>query len=78
MSEAFQHLREIICERLLVPESDIKPETVLGKDVACDSLDYTTLILEVENQFDITFTPEEVKSVGEVVGKLSELIESKL
>lgn len=74
----FQRLRDLVADHLSVPEKSLCPETVLGKDIRCDSLDYISLVAQIELEFSVDFTPKEISATAETLSKIVDLIESKV
>ncbi len=61
----------IIIEKLGVEESDITPEASFINDLGADSLDTVELIMEFENEFDITIPDEEAENIASVGDAIS-------
>lgn len=54
---------DIISWIINVPSSQILPYTSLREDLELDTIDLLLLIAELESQFNIYLTPEEVESI---------------
>jgi acyl carrier protein len=61
---------EIVCENLGVNREQVTRQTSFQEDVGADSLDIVELVMELEEEFEITI-PEEhadkIKTVGEAI-----------
>jgi acyl carrier protein len=61
---------EIVCENLGVNREQVTRQTAFQEDVGADSLDIVELVMELEEEFEITI-PEEhadkIKTVGEAI-----------
>ncbi len=66
MSEIATKVRAIIVDKLGVDENDVKPEASFTNDLGADSLDTVELIMELENEFDITIPEEEAENIQTV------------
>ena len=61
---------EIVCENLAVSKDQVKRETSFIDDIGADSLDIVELIMELEEEFEITIPDdqaEKIKTVGEAI-----------
>jgi len=61
---------EIVCENLGVNKEQVTRETKFQEDVGADSLDIVELVMELEEEFDITIPDdqaEKIKTVGEAI-----------
>lgn len=61
---------EIVCENLGVSKEQVTRSTSFIEDVGADSLDIVELIMELEEEFDITIPDdqaEKIKTVGEAI-----------
>lgn len=77
MADLKAKVTEIIVNKLGVEESQITPEASFTKDLGADSLDSVELIMEFENEFDVSFEEsdqEKIQTVGDVLA----LLEAKL
>ena len=71
----YEKVVEYITQQLPVSESDVKPESRLVEDLGADSANLIMLIMDLENEFDITVSDEMlagVKTVGDIVKYLEE------
>ncbi len=71
---------EIVCEHLAVEKEKVKRETRFVEDIGADSLDIVELVMELEEEFDISIPDEQaekIKTVGEAVDYIDKEIETK-
>jgi len=60
----------ILCDDLGVTQQQLSPSTSFTRDVGADSLDLVELIMELEEDFDITIPDEEaekIRTVGDAI-----------
>ena len=70
----------IICEQMGADEADISRETSFINDLNADSLDTVELVMEFEDEFDMTIPDEEaekIQTVGAAVDYIVKVIQSK-
>ena len=61
---------EIVCENLGVNKEQVNRSTSFTEDVGADSLDIVELVMELEEEFEITIPDdqaEKIKTVGEAI-----------
>jgi acyl carrier protein len=61
---------EIVCENLGVNKEQVTRSTRFIEDIGADSLDIVELIMELEEEFEITIPDEQaekIKTVGEAI-----------
>ena len=66
---------EIVSEQMGVAKDQIRLETSFVNDLGADSLDTVELVMEFEEEFDITIPDEEaekIQSVGQAVKYIEE------
>ena len=66
---------EIVSEQLNVSKEQITAETSFINDLGADSLDLVELVMEFEDEFDITIPDDEaeqIKTVGQAVKYIEE------
>jgi len=66
---------DIVAEQLGAPKENVKPETSFVNDLGADSLDTVELVMELEEEFDITIPDDEaekIQTVGEAVKYIEE------
>ncbi len=72
-----ERIRELIADKLGFDTVEVLPETKLIDDLGMDSLDRIDLMVEMEREFDISLTEEEVEII-ETVQQCFDLIGTKL
>ena len=73
-------VKQIIAEQLGVDEPEIKTESSFIDDLGADSLDTVELVMELEDEFDITIPDEEaekLKTVGEAIDHIQQNLKVK-
>ena len=74
----FTKLREIICEKFGVDESEITPDTSFKEDLNADSLDMVEIVMAIEEEFDIGEIDEDdvsgIETVGDAVNYISNIL----
>lgn len=71
---------QIVSEQMSVDKSEIKRETSFVNDLNADSLDTVELVMELEDEFDLTIPDEEaekLKTVGEAIDYIKKHLEGK-
>jgi acyl carrier protein len=61
---------ETVCENLGVSREQVKRETSFTEDLGADSLDIVEMVMELEEEFEITIPDEQaekIKTVGEAI-----------
>jgi acyl carrier protein len=61
---------EIVCNNLAVDKKQVTRQTSFVEDVGADSLDIVELVMELEEEFEITIPDEQaekIKTVGEAI-----------
>jgi acyl carrier protein len=61
---------EIVCENLGVNKEQVTRQTSFQEDIGADSLDIVELVMELEEEFEITIPDdqaEKIKTVGEAI-----------
>jgi len=70
VAEIEEKVFQIVSEQLSVEKSEIAKETSFVNDLNADSLDTVELVMELEDEFDLTIPDEEaekLKTVGEAI-----------
>ena len=70
MSSVEEKVIEIVAEQLGVDKEKIKPESNFVNDLGADSLDTVELVMELEEEFDISIpddAAEKIQTVGEAI-----------
>jgi acyl carrier protein len=63
MSEVQSKVKEILVDKLGIPETEITPDANFIKDLGIDSLDYAELVMEFEQTFDIKIPDSDAESL---------------
>jgi acyl carrier protein len=69
-SKTEERVIEIVCENLGVNKEQVTRNTSFIEDVGADSLDIVELVMELEEEFEITIPDEQaekIKTVGEAI-----------
>lgn len=72
----FEELKKMIVRQLKVPESAVTLEARLQEDLKADSANVMMLIMDIEQDFDITVDDDAIATV-KTVGDLVKYIEVK-
>jgi acyl carrier protein len=65
-----ERVTSIVAEQMGVDKANIIPETSFVNDLGADSLDVVELVMELEDEFDISISDEDaekIKTVGQAV-----------
>ena len=76
MSDIEARVKKIIAEQLGVEESQVTSEKAFVADLGADSLDTVELVMELEEEFDITI-PDDAAEKIQTVGQAVEFIEKQ-
>jgi len=66
---------EIVCEQMGQPKEKVTEETSFINDLGADSLDTVELVMELEDEFDLSIPDEEaekIRTVGDAVRYIDE------
>ena len=75
MSNIADKVKDIIVDKLGVEGSEVTPEASFANDLGADSLDTVELVMELEEEFDISIpddAAEKIQTVGEAVKHIEE------
>lgn len=75
--ETKEKVKEIIANVCEVPVSEVIESNTIGDFPAWDSIGHLTILSTIEEQFDISFEPEEMMEL-EDVNDIVKAVESKL
>ncbi|MBU0719166.1 MAG: acyl carrier protein [Planctomycetes bacterium] len=78
MMEIEEKVIQIVSEQLSVDKNEINRETSFVNDLNADSLDTVELVMELEDEFDLTIPDDEaekLKTVGEAVDYIQKHLE---
>lgn len=70
----------IVCDHLAVNKDQVTDKTSFIEDIGADSLDIVELVMELEEEFDISIPDEQaekIKTVGEAVEHIKQAIRNK-
>ena len=70
MSDVAERVKKIVVEHLGVEAAQVKEEAKFIDDLGADSLDTVELVMELEEEFDITIpddAAEKIQTVGQAV-----------
>ena len=73
-----EKIKEIVAGVLHVDESSITPDTKFVDDLGADSLDLTSIVMEIEEQFGIEIpddAAEKIKTVRDAVDYIEKQIQ---
>jgi acyl carrier protein len=71
---------DIVCENLGVNKDQVTRNTSFIEDVGADSLDIVELVMELEEEFEITIPDEQaekIKTVGEAIDYIENELKKK-
>lgn len=69
-AEILTKVREIVADKLGIPEEDIRPESDFIDDLGADSLYLNEIVYEIEEEFDLRVPDEAfdaLRTVGQAV-----------
>jgi acyl carrier protein len=75
--ELFERFRKTVAESLGKPIEEITMTSSFADDLDADSLDLVQLVMDLEEEFDITVDEDELEGI-KTVGQAFDLIKSKL
>ena len=74
----FTKVREIICEKFALDESEVTMDTSFKEDLNADSLDMVEIVMAIEEEFDIGEMDEDaivgIETVGDAVNFISNVL----
>ncbi len=79
-AEIEEKVIQIVSEQMSVDKGEIARETSFVNDLNADSLDTVELVMELEDEFDLTIPDEEagkLKTVGEAIDYIQKHNDSK-
>ncbi len=71
-----ERVRKIVCNQMSVPEEKVTRETSFINDLGADSLDTVELVMEFEDEFEISIPDEDAEKI-QTVGNAIDYIQSK-
>jgi acyl carrier protein len=72
-----ERIIQIVCDNLGVNKEQVTRNTSFQEDIGADSLDIVELVMELEEEFEITIPDEEAEKI-KTVGQAIDYIEAKL
>ena len=78
--ETEEKIIEIVAEQMGVDKSEITRETSFVNDLNADSLDTVELVMEFEDEFELSIPDEEaekIRTISQTITYISEHIKSK-
>jgi acyl carrier protein len=72
-----ERIIQIVCDNLGVSKEQVTRNTSFQEDIGADSLDIVELVMELEEEFEITIPDEEAEKI-KTVGQAIDYIEAKL
>ena len=78
--EIKEKVTQIVCDNLGVNKEQVTDSTSFTEDIGADSLDIVELVMELEEEFEITIPDEEaekIKTVGEAIDYIMKELEKK-
>lgn len=75
-ADTSSRIKEIIADKVDVPEGDVSEKSRFIDDLGADSLDLVQLVMAVEDEFEIEITDDEAESI-KTVGQAIDLILTK-
>ena len=75
MPSVEERVIEIVSSQMGVEKDTVTKETTFVNDLGADSLDTVELVMEIEEEFDITIPDDEaekIQSVGQAAGYIEE------
>ncbi len=79
MASVEERVIDIVAEQLGVSKDVIKRETSFVNDLGADSLDTVELVMELEEEFDISIpddAAEKIQTVGQAIDHISQTVDS--
>ncbi len=80
VAEIEEKVVQIVSEQMSVDKGEVARDTSFINDLNADSLDTVELVMELEDEFDLTIPDEEaenLKTVGEAIDYIKKHLESK-
>jgi acyl carrier protein len=74
MADTLERVTQIVVERLDVEADEVTMEAGIKEDLGADSLDVVDLIMELEDEFNLTIEEEDaekINTVGDIVNYIN-------
>ena len=68
--ENLERVMNVVCEQLVVNQTEVNSESEIINDLGADSLDVVELVMAIEEEFDIEISDEaaeKIMTVGDIV-----------
>ena len=65
-SEVAERIIEIVAEKMDKPKEEITPEKSFVNDLGADSLDTVELMMDIEDEFDLSIPEEEAQKIATI------------
>lgn len=73
----FEELKNIISEKLNIPESELTHETDLRRDHGINSIELAELVLELEDKYECEIDDKAIAKLS-TLGEIAEYLEKEL
>ncbi|MSQ93682.1 MAG: acyl carrier protein [Gemmataceae bacterium] len=77
MATIEERIIQIVCDNLGVSKEQVTRNTSFQEDIGADSLDIVELVMELEEEFEITIPDEDAEKI-KAVGQAIDYIDAKL
>ena len=77
MSEIADRIIEIVAEKMDKPKEDVTVEKSFLNDLGADSLDIVELMMDIEDEFDLSIPEEEAQKI-ETIGDAVKYVEGHM
>lgn len=77
IAEIESKVKKIVAEHMSVSEDELRRETSFVNDLNADSLDTVELVMEFEDQFDVSIPDEEAEKI-QTIGQTIDYIQQRL
>ena len=80
VAEIEEKVVQIVSEQMSVDKTELSRDTSFVNDLNADSLDTVELVMELEDEFDLTIPDEEaeaIKTVGQAIDYIQKHLEGK-
>ena len=80
MATTEERIIQIVCDNLGVNKEQVTRNTSFQEDIGADSLDIVELVMELEEEFEITIPDdqaEKIKTVGEAIDYIQRELDKK-
>jgi len=74
VSEIADRIMEIVADKMDKPKEEVTPEKSFVNDLGADSLDTVELMMDIEDEFDLSIPEEEAQKI-ETIGDAVKYVE---